>query len=404
MADQKKERDPFAEAKDAYLKGLVRDGKLGEAAVKIAVELTIGFANRLEFEATGALVAWPSMRTLSEETGLFKSRIERAIKLLEETGHIVVDRPEKRGATHHNRYTLKIQNVRTGADNKKPKKVRTGADALSAPIGTKTLEKPLELGAGAQTRHAPEEHHGVLHRADDVSETQAHDVIEEDATTYESVIHGHEARDAASATVHLSPSSASASPSAADKEHHRQIMGEEWEPDHTPVPDPTLSIPDDLPPTCPDEDVLGDAVPEELWGCDLDDDQWDWDYHEEAESFAAACDEAISELEDVIGDWLLVDPIYLINSVVDGFTGARSRPSAYTAVDVLRDTFTGRGEEARQPWSEVQRILRELLILKTDSHEKGREAVEALAAALAEEQKHQARRRAAEQSREFGNG
>ena len=183
-----------------------------------------------------------------------------------------------------------------------------------------------------------------------------------------------------------------------------EFIGAGFEPDPTPGLDLVLEVPDYLPPHCPDDDDLADAVPEEYFGCDPEDAPMQWDAHAADEAFAVARDEAISELEDIIGDWIMVDPIYLINSVVDGFTGARSRPSAYTAVDVLRDTFKGRGEEAREPWGEVQRILRELLIRRTNSHAKGREAVEALSAALVDEQKRQVRKRAAEQSKEVENG
>ncbi|AWX93991.1 hypothetical protein DPM13_16325 [Paracoccus mutanolyticus] len=48
-----------------------------------------------DFEATGELAAWPSERTLNAETGMFRSQIGRAVKALEENGHLVVHRPEK---------------------------------------------------------------------------------------------------------------------------------------------------------------------------------------------------------------------------------------------------------------------------------------------------------------------
>ena len=168
--------DAFSEAKDDFIMAIVRDGTIGEAATKIAVTLAIGFANRAAFEERGELTAWPSMRLLAQETRLFRSRIDRALKALEAAGHLVIARPEKRGAKHHNRYTLVGANVRTSAAIKSPSIGRTDVansigridaaiDApqlaapartiLAAPVGPNSLEEPLE-GAGAlNARPAP---------------------------------------------------------------------------------------------------------------------------------------------------------------------------------------------------------------------------------------------------------
>lgn len=172
------ERDAFSASKDRFLMQVVCDRRLGEAATKIAVLLVTGHANRREFDETGTLAAWPSMRTMASRTGLFKSRIDRAVRLLEETGHVVVERPEKRGATHHNRYVLVTngrtdaanpddmngrttvaspdrRNGRTDAANQKCVNGRTGGDAMAAPVGPKPLEKTLEGRGRAQRAPAP---------------------------------------------------------------------------------------------------------------------------------------------------------------------------------------------------------------------------------------------------------
>lgn len=101
-------RHPFSEAKDRFALGVASDRRLGEAAVKVAVVLVLGFANRDRFLECGKLKAWPSMRLLAKRTGMFRGRIDRALKALEVTGHLTVERPEKRGATHHNTYTLNV--------------------------------------------------------------------------------------------------------------------------------------------------------------------------------------------------------------------------------------------------------------------------------------------------------
>lgn len=179
--DQKAERDPFSVALDQFLLEVACDARVKEAGAKVAILLARRYANREHFEATGILVAWPSMRTIAKLLGLFRSRVERGLKLLEETGHVSVDRPEKRGATHHNRYTLHFdngrtdaaideeENGRTDAANSKDPIGRTtvansigrtdaandggvigriGADAMAAPVGPNLLDNPLE-GAGA---------------------------------------------------------------------------------------------------------------------------------------------------------------------------------------------------------------------------------------------------------------
>ncbi len=181
-----KGRDPFAIAKERYVLDVVRHAQ-GEAATKVAIALALSFASRKEFEASGALLAWPSMRTISEATGIFRSRIERGIKALEASGHLTVERPEKRGATHHNRYVMQIPNGRTDAAN--PEDAigrtnvansadeigradaanqeqgigrtdganigRTDADAMAAPVGPNLLDDRPD-GVGAQSRPSPD--------------------------------------------------------------------------------------------------------------------------------------------------------------------------------------------------------------------------------------------------------
>lgn len=149
------DRDAFSKAKDDFIMSVVRSGAAGEAATKVAVTLAVMFANRAAFEGRGELTAWPSMRLLAEETGLFRSRIARALSALESAGHLLVDRPEKRGATHHNRYTLvtaigrtNVANSigRTDADNDTPQLAAPVRTILAAPVGPNSLEEPLEGG------------------------------------------------------------------------------------------------------------------------------------------------------------------------------------------------------------------------------------------------------------------
>ncbi|PZX27519.1 hypothetical protein H9N28_07145 [Rhodobacter capsulatus] len=179
-------RDPFAIAKERYVLDVVRHAQ-GEAATKVAIALALSIASRKEFEASGALLAWPSMRTISEATGIFRSRIERGVKALEASGHLTVERPEKRGATHHNRYILQIPYGRTDAANpddaigrttvansadeigradaaNREQGIgrtaganigRTDADAMAAPVGPNLTENPPD-GAGASTPPAPD--------------------------------------------------------------------------------------------------------------------------------------------------------------------------------------------------------------------------------------------------------
>ncbi|WP_101341867.1 hypothetical protein [Cereibacter azotoformans] len=192
-------QDRFSEAKEMFLLAAIQHAK-GEAAMKVAVAMTT-FASRSDFDATGALVAWPSMRTLAELTGIFRSRIDRGIKSLEASGLVTVERPEKRGATHHNRYILAAQNGRTGADNEhgpngrtsvansKSENGRTGADneqasngrthadAKSAPVGPKYIipTGADPAGGGAVTRDpaSPDADEGIIDSSDEHSDASA---------------------------------------------------------------------------------------------------------------------------------------------------------------------------------------------------------------------------------------
>lgn len=162
-------RDPFSEAKDAFALKVVSDKHLGEAAVKVAIVLVIGFANRNIFLECGGLKAWPSMRLLAQRTGMFRGRIDRALKALEGAGYLTVERPEKRGATHHNTYTLNVigradeANSEEGnglttvtnsigradeanSNAEKDQIGRTDEAAMAAPVDPKLLEKPLDGG------------------------------------------------------------------------------------------------------------------------------------------------------------------------------------------------------------------------------------------------------------------
>lgn len=186
---QPSQRPSFAEAKDVFLLSVSDHPAVGEAACKVAIRLALSYANREEYERTGRLIAWPSSRSLSAKTGLFRSRVERGIRSLEDCGLVTVERPEKRGATHHNRYLLHFAIGRTDAANsegeigrtavansgagigrtdaaiEKEGIGRTDGAAMAAPVGPNSLEKPLE-GAGAlAARPAPVlEDEGVIYR------------------------------------------------------------------------------------------------------------------------------------------------------------------------------------------------------------------------------------------------
>ncbi len=192
-------QDRFSEAKAAFLLSAIRHAK-GEAATKVAIAM-MTFASRSDFDATGALMAWPSMRTLADLTGIFRSRIDRGIKSLEASGLVTVERPDKRGATHHNRYILAARNGRTGADNahgpngrtsvanSKSENGRTGADnahgpngrthadAKSAPVGPKYIipTGADPAGGGAVTRDpaSPDADQGIIDPSDEHSDASA---------------------------------------------------------------------------------------------------------------------------------------------------------------------------------------------------------------------------------------
>lgn len=164
----------FARARDAFLMRLAK-ADVGEAAARVAIVLAVGFSNRKTFSDTGTLSAWPSMRTLAAQTGLFRGRISRALGALESAGLITVERPEKRGVGHHLRYTLHpgiglideanskagigLTDVTNSEDGVGPSDEANSEggiglkaeDVLSSPVRTDLIEDLLEKGAGAQS-------------------------------------------------------------------------------------------------------------------------------------------------------------------------------------------------------------------------------------------------------------
>jgi DNA-binding MarR family transcriptional regulator len=150
MADDNRP-DRFSAAQHQYLLAVAKNKDIQEAPLKTAIALTLAFADRREFEETGRLAADPTMRKLADETGLFRSRITRAIAALEDAELLAVERPEKRGAGHQNRYLMLLpigrmdadnSNGRTGADNESRigrttvsnSNGRTRADGMAAPV------------------------------------------------------------------------------------------------------------------------------------------------------------------------------------------------------------------------------------------------------------------------------
>lgn len=199
--NHKAQRDPFSKAKDEFLLAAIRDGDVGEAGFRLAVALTVNFANREKFEATGELMAWPSQRLLSDTVQMHRARVDRAAKALEQAGLLTVLRPEKPGPGKHNRYTMVMPTGLTGRASSKGSrhgraenlKKKTGpmdeassehtwphnyvasstgetgpldrasskpglapsvGPELAPRVGPNSLEEPLD-GAGAQTRPAP---------------------------------------------------------------------------------------------------------------------------------------------------------------------------------------------------------------------------------------------------------
>ncbi len=116
IAGQRRARDPFSAAKDDLLLTIGGHPCADENALKVSIWMVKEHANRREFEATGTVTAWPSIRLLASETGLTKSRVQRGIERLELMGVMRVERPEKRGAKHHNVYSLSAMWLRDRHD------------------------------------------------------------------------------------------------------------------------------------------------------------------------------------------------------------------------------------------------------------------------------------------------
>ncbi|WP_420588220.1 helix-turn-helix domain-containing protein [Bacterioplanoides sp.] len=73
--------------------------------------IAVALANR----ANNNGVSWPSVKTLSADTGFHISTVKRAIQSLKGSGHLKVDaRSRKDGSQTSNRYTLIIESFTTG--------------------------------------------------------------------------------------------------------------------------------------------------------------------------------------------------------------------------------------------------------------------------------------------------
>ncbi len=73
--------------------------------------ISVALANR----ANDHGVCWPSVKTISADTGFHISTVKRAIQSLKNSGHIKVDaRSRKDGSQTSNRYTLIIEAFTTG--------------------------------------------------------------------------------------------------------------------------------------------------------------------------------------------------------------------------------------------------------------------------------------------------
>jgi hypothetical protein len=92
---------PFEKAKDAWLRRIKRDRGLPRNAFSVADEIARRF-NRNHFRETGELIAWPSIPTIMDGTGLSRCTVMRMIEALDAAGNFAIE--HGRGRRKFNRY------------------------------------------------------------------------------------------------------------------------------------------------------------------------------------------------------------------------------------------------------------------------------------------------------------
>ncbi len=151
-APTSKARDPFSAARDDFVMAVLRHVQ-GEAAVKVAIALVVNYASRAEFERTGRLVAWPSLRTVAEMVGMFRGRLSRGLAILEDGGWLTIERPVKRGVGHHFKYFLNVVEAAPAAAEA-PKRKRSDTSKTTATVGaigpTTVANSDAAIGLGAE--------------------------------------------------------------------------------------------------------------------------------------------------------------------------------------------------------------------------------------------------------------
>jgi hypothetical protein len=106
-----------------FLNEVCADSEINGAAMKVAYAIT-------QFINWETGVAFPSLETLAEKTGLYPYSVRRAVKILVERGHIGFE-PGKQGRGHPNRYWL-LKRDETGEEKKAADREPAPSRAASA--------------------------------------------------------------------------------------------------------------------------------------------------------------------------------------------------------------------------------------------------------------------------------
>ncbi|CAN0331309.1 unnamed protein product, partial [Phaeothamnion confervicola] len=125
--------DAFAAARERWLDMVFADRPTPASAKIVARALSTHF-NRLHFDQSSDLWAWPSTRTLDKKTGLSRNTVHSAIKNLEAAGWLEVYRSKDaaRGRRMVNRYVAR-QPRKTGRSAPTGSRSRTDAVHPGAP-------------------------------------------------------------------------------------------------------------------------------------------------------------------------------------------------------------------------------------------------------------------------------
>jgi hypothetical protein len=102
-ASGSKKRDPYYEDRERWEKRVIADRTIPNRGARVASAMVMWFINREEYEATGNLIAFPSLKGLAAVSGMAEITVRRGVEDLANRGAV---QSRRQGKMENNLYLL----------------------------------------------------------------------------------------------------------------------------------------------------------------------------------------------------------------------------------------------------------------------------------------------------------